>query len=127
MANRVDAGAQRKGRRACAWGAAAEESCAARYAQAGGRIVGRRVRTPAGELDLVVDFDDVLVVVEVKARRTLDAARAALSPAQARRVSQAAEYLWASRGDQAKDLRVDLVALDRAGGVDVIENALAAH
>jgi putative endonuclease len=38
--------------------------------QRGFRILGRNVRTPLGELDLVADDQGVLVFVEVKRRRT---------------------------------------------------------
>jgi putative endonuclease len=38
--------------------------------QRGFRILGRKVRSPLGELDLVADDQGVLVFVEVKRRRT---------------------------------------------------------
>jgi putative endonuclease len=57
-------------------GRAAEELVAARLHTAGWRIVGRNVRLPSGELDLVALDGRVLVFVEVKAGR----AGAALGP-----------------------------------------------
>jgi putative endonuclease len=53
---------QRLGRRA-------EDLVAGRLEQAGWRIVGRNVRLPSGELDIVALDDATLVFVEVKAGR----------------------------------------------------------
>jgi putative endonuclease len=50
-------------------GRAAEEFVAQRLIQAGWRIVGRNVRLPSGELDLVALDGRTLVFVEVKAGR----------------------------------------------------------
>lgn len=73
------------------------ESEAERYLQRKGyRILERNVRTPSGELDLVVQAADVLVFVEVKARRTAaygGAAQAVDGRKQARIVRLAAQYL----------------------------------
>jgi putative endonuclease len=54
---------QRLGRRA-------EELVATRLQRAGWRIVGRNVRLPSGELDIVAMDGSTLVFVEVKAGRT---------------------------------------------------------
>ncbi len=53
---------QRLGRRA-------EELVAARLRRSGWRIVGRNIRLPSGELDIVALDDSALVFVEVKAGR----------------------------------------------------------
>jgi putative endonuclease len=50
-------------------GRRAEELVAKRLAQAGWRVVGRNVRLPSGELDLVGLDGSTLVFVEVKAGR----------------------------------------------------------
>jgi len=51
-------------------GRTAEELVATRLERAGWRIVGRNVRLPSGELDLVALDRGTLVFVEVKAGRT---------------------------------------------------------
>ncbi len=47
-----------------------EEVAAHHLAARGWRILGRRLRTPSGEADLVARSDEVLAVVEVKTGRT---------------------------------------------------------
>jgi putative endonuclease len=62
----------------------------------GHRILGRRVRTPYGEIDLIAVRGSRVAFVEVKRRRTRADAEAALTPRQAVRISRAAQY-WVSR------------------------------
>lgn len=56
----------------------------------GYRILGRRVRTPFGEIDIAAFRDGVLVMIEVKARRDLAAGLYAVSPIQQGRIANAA-------------------------------------
>ncbi len=80
----------------------------------GYRILGFRLRTPQGEIDLVAQRGDVLAVVEVKSRATLAAALEAVSPAQLARLRRAGEALAARRkgADRMRlNVRLDLVAL----------------
>ena len=61
------------------------------------RILGRRVRTPAGELDIVaLSPRGVLSFVEVKARKSAAEALEGVSPRQRERIARAAE-LYLSR------------------------------
>lgn len=73
------------------------ESEAERFLRRKGyRILGRNVRTPQGELDLVAQQADLLVFVEVKSRRTTGyggAAYAVNDRKQTRLVRLAAQYL----------------------------------
>ena len=62
----------------------------------GYRILGRRVRTPYGEIDLIAVRGRRLAFVEVKRRATRLEAEAALTPRQAGRIARAAEF-WVSR------------------------------
>jgi putative endonuclease len=50
-------------------GRRAEDLVAARLARSGWRVLGRNVRLPSGELDIVAMDDSTLVFVEVKAGR----------------------------------------------------------
>lgn len=115
------------GARSNAWGRAAEDEVARWYAARGGEVLARRRRRREGELDLVVRLGDALVFVEVKARRSLDAARAAVTPAQARRLFAAAARFAADDAYAGLDLRFDFAALDRSGGLEIVENAMLAH
>ena len=63
-------------------GRAAERLVAERLARSGWRIVGRNVRLPSGELDLVALDGRILVFVEVKAGR-VGASRGPELPAHA--------------------------------------------
>jgi putative endonuclease len=58
----------------------------------GYRILGRRVRTPYGEIDLIAVRGRRLAFVEVKRRATRAEAEAATSPRQAARMGRAAEH-----------------------------------
>lgn len=78
----------------------------------GYRILGMRLRTPQGEIDLAAQRGKVLAVVEVKQRRTLEEALLAVSPAQRMRLRRAGRGLVARLGgNQTLVVRLDLVAL----------------
>lgn len=78
----------------------------------GYRVMARRVKTPLGEIDLIVRRGKTLCFVEVKARSTPDAALSALTPAQCRRIERAAAWWLRHRRDaDGLDLRFDFVTL----------------
>ncbi len=68
---------------------------------------------PMIEVDIVARRGNVLAVVEVKRRATIDAAIAALTPWATARLSQAAAQLAAEASRRGKPVsaRVDLIAL----------------
>ncbi|MBX2856902.1 MAG: YraN family protein [Rhodobacteraceae bacterium] len=105
------------------WGRAAEEEAARLYEAQGAEITGRRVRTPAGELDLIAEFPGLIIFIEVKARRTVEQALYALTPTQRARIAAAADSIAAERAPQT-DFRIDLVALGADGRLTIVENAL---
>jgi putative endonuclease len=76
----------------------------------GYRILGRRVRTPHGEVDLVAVRGRRLAFVEVKRRATRDEAEAAITPLQAARVAKAAQF-WISRNPVFRDFEHGLDAV----------------
>lgn len=88
---------QRRERR----GRAAEARAAWALRLKGYRIEARRVRTPAGEIDMVARRGDVVAFVEVKARQTLAQAAASVSPGQRRRIVRAARHYIAAHPDLA--------------------------
>lgn len=95
--------AERRGR----W---AEALAAWRLRLAGYRVVARNVRTPVGEIDLIVRRGRVLAFVEVKVRASLADAALAIRPGQQARIHNAAAAFLARRPDVAAlDLRFDAV------------------
>jgi putative endonuclease len=80
----------------------------------GYRVVARRVRTPLGEIDIIVRRGQTIAFVEVKERPTEAAALEAIAPRQARRLVGAARY-WLSTQPAASiaqgDWRFDIVTV----------------
>lgn len=78
----------------------------------GYQILGFRLRTPRGEIDILARRGHVLAVVEVKSRLDLDDALVAVTPQQRERLRRAAESLVARRRGLARlSVRLDLFAL----------------
>lgn len=104
MARTDRAAAEARGRRA--------ENAAALWLRLKGyRILARRVRTPYGEIDLVVRKGLRVVAVEVKARGDFDAALAAVTPRQQARISAAMELWCAQNGYADHDRRFDILSV----------------
>lgn len=96
---------ERKGRRA--------ENAAALWLQLKGyRILDRRARTPACEIDLVAAKKNMVVFVEVKLRLTREKALESVTPQLRQRLEQAAN-LWISRHRNLQNhlWRFDIVLL----------------
>jgi putative endonuclease len=78
----------------------------------GYRILGFRLRTPQGEIDLLAQRGDVLAVVEVKIRARLEDALEAVSPEQRRGLRRAGAQIAARRKGLARArVRLDLIAV----------------
>jgi putative endonuclease len=75
----------------------------------GWAILGRRVRTPLGEVDLVARRGRTLAFVEVKARATREQADLSLDDYRLRRVAAAAEALAHRYARVGDDVRIDAV------------------
>lgn len=78
----------------------------------GYRILARRHRTKLGEIDLIARRGDLVLFVEVKARRTLIEAMEAVGRESERRIEGAAD-IWLSRQpDYGRlSMRFDMVAV----------------
>ncbi len=101
-----------RGARSRREGRRAEYLCALWLMAKGYRIIGFRLRTAQGEIDLLALKAGVLAVVEVKRRTTLEAALEAVSWRQRERLVRAARSLAARRPDlAAASIRLDLIAL----------------
>jgi putative endonuclease len=83
----------------------------------GYRILGRRVRTRVGEIDLVARSPrGILCFVEVKTRNTMRDAQEALLPRQEARIARAAElYLAQWRGLRPGGVRFDTITISGTG------------
>jgi len=80
----------------------------------GYRIIARRYRTNAGEIDLIVRRGRVLAFVEVKARASFRLAADAISTRQRHRIARAASQFLAARPDLAGlDQRFDVLVIVR--------------
>ena len=78
----------------------------------GYRILGFRLRTPQGEIDLLAQKGPVLAVVEVKLRATSALALEAVGYQQRQRLRRAGETFAARRTDlRGIAVRLDLMAL----------------
>ena len=105
-------------------GLSAEDRVAADYERRGHRIVGRRWRGQGGEIDLIARGGDGLVFIEVKASRSHNRAAQRVGRRQMQRIFDAAsEYVAGEPDGQMTDIRFDVALFDRAGVIDIIENA----
>lgn len=104
-------GAQKR-RRAYRKGHRGEWLAALALTLKGYRVVARRFRTPLGEVDLIARRGNVVAIVEVKARPTLEQAMEAVGTTAQRRIDAAAD-LWLARQRDHGYLsrRYDLVAV----------------
>jgi putative endonuclease len=75
----------------------------------GWKILGRRVRTPVGEVDLVARRGGIVAFVEVKARSSAEEAGFALDEWRLRRVAAAAEALAHRYVRAGDDIRLDAI------------------
>jgi putative endonuclease len=96
--------AERSGRTA-EWAAMAYLMCK------GYRILGHRLRTPYGEVDVAAWKDGVLVIVEVKKRNTYDAGVYAVTPTARQRIGRAAKTLAGRWRLMSAPIRFDLVVI----------------
>jgi putative endonuclease len=89
----------------------------------GWSILDRRVRTPAGEVDLVAKRGELVAFVEVKSRATAAELDHAIDRRRLARVAAAAEVLMPRYATQGEDIRVDVILLAPRTAPRHIENA----
>ena len=77
----------------------------------GWSILGRRVRTPAGEIDLIARRGNIVAFIEVKARATNAALDQSIDERRLARVAAAAESLAAHYLGPKDDMRIDVMLL----------------
>jgi putative endonuclease len=104
-------GADRDRQVAFRLGISAESRAAAYLIAKGFRILARRWRSSAGEIDIIARRRQLLIFVEVKARDTLDDAAWSVTDRQKARIAAAAEAFLARLGNDHgfTDMRFDAV------------------
>jgi putative endonuclease len=91
-------------------GVSAESLCRWHLRLRGWRIVASDWRCPSGEIDILARRGGVLAIIEVKSRRDLASAVAAVLPRQRRRIVRAASAFLLMRPDLAElALRFDVM------------------
>jgi putative endonuclease len=110
---RVAEAAGRRGERLAAWWLRLK----------GWTILDRRVRTPAGEVDLIAKRGALIAFVEVKTRATAADLEFAIDERRLARVAAAAEFLMSRYATAGEDIRVDVILLAPGTRPRHIENA----
>lgn len=89
----------------------------------GWRILDQRVRTPAGEVDLIVRKGNLIAFVEVKTRKSLADLDFAIDEHRLRRVAAASEFLIPRYAGPGDDVRIDVILIAPRALPRHIENA----
>ncbi len=114
----------RRGQVADQRGRSAEAAAQSALERDGWNILARRLRTSAGEIDMVAEKEGLLAIVEVKARARLADAAVSLSDRQQARLISATEIVLANNPQWGVEgVRFDLLLVDAAGVVRRIADA----
>jgi len=112
------------GRSAHARGLEAEDRACAILEAEGWAVHARRLRTGAGEVDIVAEREGVLAIVEVKSRPRLAEAAMAVSARQQARLLAAADIILGEHPDWGGNgVRFDILLVDAQGRVRRIADA----
>ena len=109
------------------WG---EEAAAGYLTQHGYEVVGRNIRTPYGEIDLVARQGDDLIFIEVKTRssRSFGPPEMAVTSSKRRHMLDSASHFIQEHPEYETNWRIDVAAVfkNQSGQVDIIyfENAV---
>lgn len=106
-----------------AQGRRGEHYAAAWLERRGWTVLARRVKTKAGEVDLVARRPGLIACVEVKVRRNAAELDHAIDEARLARVAAAAELIFPDHAQPGDDLRVDVLLLAPGCLPRHIENA----
>lgn len=108
-------------------GRAAEDGVLRLYERRGHVLLARRWRSAAGEIDLVLRKDGVVVFVEVKRARDIATAAGRIGPRQMARILRAAEaFLGGQPAGTDSPARFDVALADSTGRIEIVENANSA-
>ncbi|MCW8085401.1 YraN family protein [Sabulicella glaciei] len=113
-----------RGQAAHRLGLDAEAVAEAALLREGWTVLARRVRTPAGELDLIAQRDGLLAFIDVKARPSWREAALAVTARQQSRLLAAAEAWMAHHpGHGAGGVRFDVILVAADGSARRITDA----
>lgn len=105
-------------------GVMAEETAAQFLRAKGYEILAERYKTGYGEIDLVVAKDEYLVAVEVKARKSIAEAMAAVSPRSRKRIENALlHFVMENPSYNEAALRFDVVGIVSLLEIEHLDNA----
>jgi putative endonuclease len=100
-----------------------EAEAAMWLASQGWRIVAERVKTKAGEIDLIAKRTGLVAFVEVKWRARAAALADAIDEKRLTRVAKAAEVVAHEYATDGEDIRIDVILLAPGRKPTHIENA----
>ncbi len=121
--SRKRAGDTLKRQAADGFGRRGEDAAAAWLERRGWTVLARRVKTKAGEIDLIARRDRLVAFVEVKTRKTAAELDFAIDEQRLSRVAAAAELLMGRYAEAGDDIRVDVLLLAPGTPPRHIENA----
>lgn len=100
-----------------------EAEAAMFLAQQGWRILAARVKTKAGEIDLVAKRTGLVAFIEVKWRARAATLADAIDERRLARVAAAVECVWQNYATEGEDIRIDVILLAPGRKPTHIENA----
>jgi putative endonuclease len=100
-----------------------EAEAAMFLAAQGWRIVAERVKTRAGEIDLIARRPGLVAFVEVKWRARAPSLADAIDERRLRRVAAAVSMIWQDYATGGEDIRIDVILLAPGRKPTHIENA----
>jgi putative endonuclease len=100
-----------------------EAEAAMFLAAQGWRVIAERVKTKAGEIDLIVRRPGLVAFVEVKWRARAATLGDAIDERRLARVARAVEIVWQDYASEGEDIRIDVILLAPGRKPTHIENA----
>ena len=100
-----------------------EAAAAMWLVQQGWRILAERVKTKAGEIDLIAKKPGLIAFVEVKWRARAASLGDAIDERRLARVAAAVELVWQDYATEGEDIRIDVILLAPGRKPTHIENA----
>ena len=108
-------------------GVTAEKIAAAWMRFKGYKILEQRYKTAVGEIDLIARRENLMVFIEVKARRTKAEALESITPSMRARIKNVALYYISHHHVEGCDMRFDVVAITPLRLGDMIRARFCIH